>query len=165
MHLSTLFPEIRLKPYIEVRGCDSVSSRFVCALPAMWKGLLYDADATAAAWELVAGLEFAERLALWQECREQAMASPRVRALSVRLLAIAREGLERQDVRDSKGRTEARFLDGLEALVQSGRSPADLAREALGPKPGRDAAARRAFARHFHFAGAGAGEPSADPDA
>ena len=165
MHLSTLFPEIRLKPYIEVRGCDSVSSRFVCALPAMWKGLLYDADATAAAWELVAGLEFAERLALWQECREQAMASPRVRALSVRLLAIAREGLDRQDVRDSKGRTEARFLDGLEALVQSGRSPADLAREALGPKPGRDAAARRAFARHFHFAGAGAGEPSADPDA
>jgi glutamate--cysteine ligase len=55
LHLSTLFPEIRLKPYLEVRGCDSVSSQFLCAMPALWKGILYDEEATAAAWELVAG--------------------------------------------------------------------------------------------------------------
>jgi glutamate--cysteine ligase len=165
LHLSTLFPEIRLKPYLEVRGCDSVSSKFLCALPALWKGILYDEDATQAAWELVADLDFPARQALWHECREHAMRSPRVQQLCARLLAIARTGLDRQDVRDSKGRTEARFLDGLEALVQSGKSPADLAREALGKSPGRGAAARLAFARHFHFAGAGLDEVTADPDA
>lgn len=165
MHLSTLFPEIRLKPYLEVRGCDSVGSRLVCALPALWKGILYDDDATAAAWELVADLDFAARQDLWLECRQHAMRSERVQRLCARLVAIAREGLDRQDVRDSKGRTEARFLDGLEELVQSGRSAADLAREALGARPGRDAAARRAFVRHFHFAGAGLEESAADPDA
>ncbi len=165
LHLSTLFPEIRLKPYLEVRGCDSVSSKFLCALPALWKGVLYDADATEAAWELVATLDFPARQALWHECREHAMRSPRVAQLCTKLLAIARAGLERQDVRDSKGRTEARFLDGLEALVHAGKSPADLAREALGPSPGRGAAARLAFARHFHFAGAGLDVVTADPDA
>lgn len=165
LHLSTLFPEIRLKPYLEVRGCDSVSSQFLCAMPALWKGILYDEEATAAAWELVADLEFAERQALWLECRQHAMRSTRVHALSVKLIAIARAGLDRQDVRDSKGRTEARFLDAIEALVAAGRSPADLAREALGAAPGRDAAARRAFMRHFHFAGAGLATETADPDA
>jgi len=93
------------------------------------------------------------------------MRSTRVHALSVKLIAIARAGLDRQDVRDSKGRTEARFLDAIEALVAAGRSPADLAREALGAAPGRDAAARRAFMRHFHFAGAGLATETADPDA
>ncbi len=165
MHLSTLFPEIRLKPYIEVRGSDSVSSRFLCALPALWKGVLYDEDAGRAAWDLVRGLEFSERQVLWAECREQGMRSPRVLRLSRELLAIARKGLERQDVRDSKGRTEARFLDAIEEVVGSGRSPADLAREALGAAPGRGTAARRAFVRHFHFAGAGLEETTADPDA
>lgn len=165
MHLSTLFPEIRLKPYIEVRGSDSVGSRFVCALPALWKGVLYDADAGLAAWDLVRDLDFPARQELWTECREQGMRSPRVLRLSRELLAIARKGLERQDVRDSKGRTEARFLDAIEEVVGSGRSPADLAREALGAAPGRDAAARRAFVRQFHFAGAGLEADSADPDA
>jgi glutamate--cysteine ligase len=165
MHLSTLFPEIRLKPYIEVRGCDSVGSKFVCALPALWKGLLYDSDAGRAAWDLVRALDFPARQALWAECREQGMRSPRVAALSRELIAVARVGLDRQNVRDSKGRTEARFLDAIEDVVASGRSPADLAREALGQAPGRDAAARRAFARHFHFAGAGLEATAADPDA
>ena len=134
-------------------------------MPALWKGILYDEQATQAAWALVEGLEFAERQALWLECRQHAMRSSRVHRLSMQLIAIAREGLDRQDVRDSKGRTEARFLDGIEALVASGRSPADLAREALGATPGRGAAARRAFARHFHFAGAGLETETADPDA
>jgi glutamate--cysteine ligase len=165
LHLSTLFPEIRLKPYLEVRGSDSVGSRYVCALPALWKGVLYDADAGQAAWELVRELEFGERLALWAECREAGMRSPRVHRLSKALIAIARQGLDRQDVRDSKGRTEARFLDAIEEVVASGKSPADLARAALGANPGRDAPARRAFVRHFHFAGAGLEDDAADPDA
>lgn len=165
LHLSTLFPEIRLKPYLEVRGCDSVGSRFVCALPALWKGILYDADAGQAAWDLVKDLEMPERVALWAECRNAGMRSPRVLRLSRALIAIARRGLDRQDIRDSKGRTEARFLDAIEEVVGSGRSPADLARDKLGATPGTDAAARSAFVRHFHFAGAGLAETTADPDA
>ncbi len=165
LHLSTLFPEIRLKPYLEVRGCDSVGSRYLCALPALWRGILYDAEATAAAWDLVANLDFSARLDLWHECRTAALRSPRVQSLCVRLLAIARAGLDRLNVRDSHGRTEARFLDHLEALAQSGRAPADLAREALGPAPGCDPDALRGFVRQFHFAGVGAeGAALADPD-
>lgn len=155
LHLSTVFPEARLKPFLEVRGADAVGSRFVCALPAMWKGVLYDADAGEAAWELVADLDVGERQALWDECRERSVQSPRVQALCVRLLEIARGGLDRLDVRDSKGRTEARFLDSIEALIRSGRSPADEAREALGAEPGRGREGRVGVVRTFHFAGAG----------
>ena len=68
-------------------------------------------------------------------------------------------------MRDSKGRTEARFLDAIEEVVGAGKSPADLARDSLGPAPGRDTAARRAFVRQFHFAGAGLEATTADPDA
>lgn len=155
LHLSTLFPEIRIKPYLEVRGSDCVGQRHVCALPALWKGLLYDDDAGAAAWELVRDLSFAERVELWTECRRDALRSPRVQALCTELVRIARAGLERQNVRDSRGRTEAFFLDSLEELVRDGKSPADLARAALGPKPGTSAEARRRFVKAFHFAGAG----------
>lgn len=167
LHLSTVFPEIRLKPFLEVRGCDSVGSRFVCALPALWKGLLYDDDAGAAAWELVADLDFGEREALWEECRRHAMRSPRVQRLSARLLQIAREALDRMDNRDSRGRTEARFLDGIQALVEAGESPAERARRAVGEAAGADPRGRWAFLRAFHFAGAGisAGEDEPAPDA
>jgi glutamate--cysteine ligase len=154
LHLSTLFPEIRLKPYLEVRGCDSVQHRYVCALPALWKGILYDDAATAAAWELVAGLDFGERNALWLECRKAGLASPRVQSLCRRLLAIARDSLERFAVRDAKGRTEAYFLDPLDELAAAGQCPADRARQTLGQAPGRSPEARREFVRAFHFAGA-----------
>ncbi|MCB9706122.1 MAG: glutamate--cysteine ligase [Myxococcales bacterium] len=165
LHLSTLFPEIRLKPYIEVRGADSVGSAFVCALPALWKGVLYDEGAGEAAWELVADLDFGEREALWEECRKDGIRSPRVHALAVRLLAIAREGLDRQDRRDRQGRSESRFLDRLEALIGEGKSPAELAREVVGDALGRDARARCAYVRAFHFAGPSPEAPAPEPDA
>jgi glutamate--cysteine ligase len=155
LHLSTVFPEARLKPFIEVRGADAVGSRYLCALPAMWKGILYDEDAGAAAWELVAELDDGQRLALWDECRRHSVRSPRVHQLCVRLLASARAGLDRLDQRDARGRSEARFLDAIEALIQSGRCPADEAIEAIGAAAGRDSAGRLAFTRAFHFAGAG----------
>ncbi len=163
-HLSTLFPEVRLKPYIEVRGGDSVGSSFICALPALWKGLLYDDDAGAAAWELVQDLNFGARDELWEECRRDAIRSPRVQRLARRLIAIAREGLDRLDVRDDQGRSESRFLDRIEALVDAGKSPADVARELVGDRLNRDKTTLSAFIQAFHFAGpspAGASEPPA----
>ncbi|HGG57074.1 MAG TPA: glutamate--cysteine ligase, partial [Nannocystis exedens] len=152
-HLSTLFPEVRLKPYIEVRGGDSVGSSFVCALPALWKGLLYDDDAGEAAWQLVHNLNLRDRNELWEECRRDAIRSPRVQELARRLLAIAREGLDRLDVRDDQGRSESRFLDRIETLVDGGKSPADVARESVGACLGRDKRALYAFIQAFHFAG------------
>ncbi|MEZ4448467.1 MAG: glutamate-cysteine ligase family protein [Nannocystaceae bacterium] len=163
LHLSTVFPEIRLKPFLEVRGSDSVGSRFVCALPALWKGVLYDDDAGAAAWELVQDLDFGERQALWEESRRLATRSPRVQRLCARLVQIAREGLDRMDKRDSKGRGESRFLDGLQELVEAGACPADRAREAVGDAAGTDDRGRWAFLRAFHFAGAGVAEEDDEP--
>ena len=164
-HLSTLFPEVRLKPYIEVRGGDSVGSAFVCALPALWKGILYDDDAGAAAWELVADQDLRGLDELWEICRRDALRSPRVLDLARRLLTIARAGLDRLDVRDNQGRVESRFLDRIQSLVEAGKTPADLAREFVGERLGRDKEARCAFVQAFHFAGPGARPGDTEPDA
>lgn len=166
LHLSTVFPEVRLKPFIEVRSADSVSSAFVCALPALWKGLLYDAGATEEAWSLVADLSLDEREALWREAGHQGLRSARIANIATQLLRISRTMLDGADVRDNQGRTESRFLDPLQALVETGRCPGDLAADQmatrLGKDPGRDAEARRAFLTAFHFAGAGGPDDTAN---
>lgn len=153
LHASTVFPEVRLKPYIEVRGADSVALGHVCSLPAFCKGLMEDDDAVAASWELLAPFSYAERLELWEEARRDGLTSKRVRELTRGLYRIARETLDRIAVRGTCGRTEARFLDPLDEFISTGRTPADIALESLGASPGRDDQARRAFVRHFHFAG------------
>jgi glutamate--cysteine ligase len=154
LHASTVFPEVRLKPYIEIRGADSVPAQLSCALPALGKGILYDADAADAAWALVAELDFDARNELWSEARRVGFASDRVWTASRRLVRIAREGLARLDERDATGRDETHFLDDLEALVEQRKSPGDLVREQLGDAPGRERDGRLAFARAYHYAGA-----------
>jgi glutamate--cysteine ligase len=155
VHLSTVFPEVRLKPYLELRSADAVGSRHVCALPALAKGLLYDEDAGGQAWERLAGFSYEERRGLWQDAIDHGLRAPRLRELARVLLDLARAALDRWDIRDSKGRTEARFIDRLEELVAQGRSPGHQVLDALGDAPGRDAAGRRALVRAFHFAGVG----------
>jgi glutamate--cysteine ligase len=152
-HLSTLFPEVRLKPHLEFRSADAVGSKFVCALPALLKGLLYDEDATAEAWEIFAEMDYDARMKRWHEATRVGLHAEPIRERAVALVRIARTALDRMDVRDARGRTEARFLDPLEPLVERGLSPADEAIAALGPSPGRDAGAQHAFADQFLFAG------------
>jgi glutamate--cysteine ligase len=154
LHLSTVFPEVRLKPFVEVRGADSVGSRWVCALPALLKGVMYDDEARSDAYALVADLDFGARVELWREARVQALRSPRIRDACEKLLAIARRALDRLDDRDKKGRTEARFLDPLDEIVRRGESPADVALAAVGDRAGRDRTGRLAFVEAFRFAGA-----------
>ena len=84
LHLTTLFPEVRLKRYIEVRGADAVPPGLICALPALWKGLLYDDQSLAAAGALLGDLtpderDFAEPRAqkYWHEAQERWNASSR----------------------------------------------------------------------------------------
>ncbi len=153
LHLSTLFPEVRLKPYIEFRSADAVPSRFVCALPALLKGILYDDDALQEAWALVADLEFDARIDLWHEAARHGLRSDRIRAKATQLCAIARAALDRFDVRDGKHRTEARFLDPIDDLLARGRSPADDVLDALGSSDGATPEGQRAVVRAGYFAG------------
>jgi glutamate--cysteine ligase len=154
LHLSTLFPEVRLKPFVEVRGGDAVAPAMVCAMPAVWKGLLYDIDAGNEAWELVSQWSHAERLELWKEARTQALHSDRVWTLSKKLVHLAREGLERIRAATPGAGDETHFLEPLEKLVMARTTLADLALSAVGDHAGRGAAGRTALVEHFRVAGA-----------
>ncbi len=128
LHLSTLFPEVRLKQYLEVRSADAGPLAYVRALPAIWWGVFYSDAARRAAWDLVKHLTLEEREALRQEVPRLGLATrvpgphrPYVLGeLCAEMLRIAREGL-----RDLKCAATEALLDPLEAAVKDGRSPAD----------------------------------------
>ena len=124
LHLSTLFPEVRLKQYLEMRGADAGPIDNVLALPAIYRGLLYDAEARAAAWQLVAGWTFEERQALRREV-PQAGLRTKVRGEAIagrclELVAIAKEGLRRLAAEE-----DLALLDPIERIAETGRTAAD----------------------------------------
>ena len=127
-HLSTLFPEVRLKTVLEVRGADAVGVDLTGALAALWRGLLYDAGALDAALSLVPALRFEEHLELAAAARRQGLAGRVGRrdigALAREMVQLARRGLERLDPQD------APLLEPLEEVAASGRSPAHRVLEA-----------------------------------
>ena len=124
LHLSTLFPEVRLKTFVEVRQADASSREMIRALPALWRGVLYDAEARRAAWALVADWSLDERMRVWRETPKVGLhgtAHGRPMRESCReLVAIARAGLERQDAGG-----EAALLAPLERIAATGRTLAD----------------------------------------
>ena len=128
-HLGTLFPEVRLKRYLEMRGADAGPTSKLAALSAFWVGLLYDTDALEAAWDLVKDWKESERQALRDAVPRQALATPfrneTVRDIALRALAISRKGLHARNVEDWEGRNETHFLDGLDDMVESGMTAAD----------------------------------------
>lgn len=141
-HLTTLFPEVRLKNVIEVRGADAADTELNAALPAFWKGILYDEEACAAATALTAQLSFEERLELQREVARHGL-SARCRLGSVLDLArelyrIAAAGLARQDLRNASGEDERVLLAPVEEILESGRSPADRWRERWNGDLARD---------------------------
>jgi glutamate--cysteine ligase len=128
-HLTTLFPEARLKTYIEVRAPDSQPTELVLGTPALMKGLLYDTDCLEAAWDVVSRWNFDERQELGEAAARDALGA-RVGRHSLadyarEIVAIAREGLVRQGRVDSSGRDETIYIDRLADEVAQGRSPAD----------------------------------------
>ena len=128
-HLTTIFPEVRLKKYLEMRGADSGPWRRLCALPALWVGLLYHQPALDAAWDLVKDWTAEERQALRDAVPKQALAAT-IRGRSVRdvardVLTLARGGLEARGRQGCKGKTEAAFLDPLDETVASGKTAAE----------------------------------------
>jgi glutamate--cysteine ligase len=128
-HLTTAFPEVRLKRFLEMRGADSGPWQRLCALPALWVGLLYDQQALDAAWDLCRGWTPVEREQLHAEVPRAALRArfrgSTVQDLAKEVLAIARAGLQRRAVLDKKGRDESRFLDILDEIAAGGRCPAE----------------------------------------
>jgi glutamate--cysteine ligase len=135
-HLNTLFPEVRLKRTIEVRGGDSLPANLVCALPALWTGLLYDQRALDEADELSASFTAAELEAVRPAIVERAlMATFRgapLADLAQKLITIASEGLARRARLNKNGKDERVHLAKLVALVEKGWCPADALVEGLG---------------------------------
>jgi glutamate--cysteine ligase len=128
-HLTTAFPEVRLKRYLEMRGADGGPWARLCALPALWTGLLYDSDALDAAWDLVKDWTAEEREALRRDVPRLGLkASLRGRAvgdMAIQVLGWARAGLVRRGRLNAAGRDESLYLDVLTAIAESGRTPAE----------------------------------------
>ncbi|MCA0433354.1 MAG: glutamate--cysteine ligase [Proteobacteria bacterium] len=128
-HLTTIFPEVRLKRYMEMRGADSGPWRRLCALPAFWAGLLYDQTSLDAAWDLVKGWSAEERQVLRDAVPREGLRAM-IRGRTVRdvagdVLKLARAGLEARDRHGCKGKTETQFLEVLDETVSSGKTAAD----------------------------------------
>src|SRR5438128_8514453 len=133
LHLTTLFPEVRLKGYIEVRSADSQPPERMLALPALVKGVFYTQDCLEAAWDLVKRWSFEERVALWGDVHREALLAHfkgvKVIELARELYAIAEEGLRRQQELDRTGRDERVYLERMGEQLAMGRSPARVIAE------------------------------------
>ena len=129
-HLTTAFPEVRLKRYLEMRGADGGPWRRLCALPALWVGLLYHRPALHAAWEMVKGWSAEERETLRRDVPRLGLATPfrdrTVRDVALDVLEIARSGLAGRARLDGFGETEEHFLGILMDIAESGQTPADV---------------------------------------
>ena len=129
-HLSTAFPEVRMKSYLEMRGADGGRWDRICALPALWVGLLYDADALSAAWDLCKHWTPADHDRLRAEVPRLALqaASPNggtLQDLAKQVLAVADAGLARRARLNGAGDTEQGFLGPLHEIAASGLTNAD----------------------------------------
>ena len=128
-HVSTIFPEVRLKRYLEMRGSDGGPWRVLPSLPAFWCGILYDEDCLSATWDLAKGWTAEERQKLRDDVpRLGFRATIRDRDvlnIAIELLRIARKGLERRKRLDPNGRDETRYLRPLEEIVARGITPAE----------------------------------------
>jgi glutamate--cysteine ligase len=128
-HVSTIFPEVRLKRYLEMRGADGGPWRRLPALPAYWAGILYDEDALDAAWDLVKGWSAEERQRLRDEVPKLGFASViagrAVLDLARSTIALAEQGLARRRRLDAAGEDERRYLQPIQEYVRRGITPAD----------------------------------------
>jgi glutamate--cysteine ligase len=128
-HLSTAFPEVRLKSFLEMRGADGGPWSRICALPALWVGLLYDQGALDAAWDLVKDWDMESRETLRASVPRLGLDAPifgggTLRDIAGEVLDIARSGLAARNRLDSGGVNETGFLEPLAEIVRTGKVPA-----------------------------------------
>jgi glutamate--cysteine ligase len=130
LHLNTLFPEVRLKHTIEVRGCDSQATRFAAAIPALFTGIFYDPTALGEAEKIAQAFSFDEMQALRVEIATQGLGAryrgKPIADIAQALVGIAKGGLARRARKSPEGHDETIHLAALESLVAKGQCPADL---------------------------------------
>ena len=128
-HMTTAFPEVRVKTFLEMRGADGGPWKSLCGLPAFWVGLLYDRSALDAAWDLVRDWSAEEREALRLNVARDGFQAPfrgaTVSELALRVLEIAQAGLSARRALDKAGNDETGFLQALQDRAAAGKSPAD----------------------------------------
>ena len=130
-HLSTAFPEVRLKTFLEMRGADGGPWGRICALPALWVGLLYDQGALDAAWDVVKHWTMDEREALRSSVPKLGLDAPiaggrTLRDIAGEMVDIASAGLTARARLDASGSNETGFLDPLRDIVSTGKVPAEV---------------------------------------
>ena len=128
LHLTTLFPEVRIKKYLELRCIDNQPFELMLAVPALCKGIFYENDALWAAWDLVKKWSWEERGMAYVAAHRQALGA-RVHGITLldfakELLSIAWEGLERHNQRNEAGENETVYLERLREELQQGQCPA-----------------------------------------
>ena len=128
-HLSTAFPEVRLKSFLEMRGSDGGPWNRICALPALWVGLLYDQGALDAAWDLVKHWTIEDHQRIRDAVPKLGLATPMpdgrtMNDLAKEVLDIATGGLNARGQINSMGDNESGFLNPLRQIVDCGKSPA-----------------------------------------
>ena len=128
-HMTTAFPEVRLKKFLEMRGADGGPWNRLCALPAFWTGLLYDGTALDAAWDLVKDFSMEERETLRNAVPRTALKTPfrnaTVRELTLDALKIAGHGLRRRARLNARGVDEAMYIEPLVEIAQANQTPAE----------------------------------------
>jgi glutamate--cysteine ligase len=128
-HVSTIFPEVRLKRYLEMRGSDGGPWRRLPSLTAYWMGLFYDDDALNGAWEMVKDWSADERQKLRDDVPQRGfkaeIRNTNIYTLAQETLRLSRRGLEKRARLDRNGRDETRFLRPLEEIVARGITPAE----------------------------------------
>tara|TARA_R110002096_G_scaffold76069_13_gene179772 strand:+ start:4865 stop:6292 length:1428 start_codon:yes stop_codon:yes gene_type:complete len=128
-HMSTLFPEVRLKKFLEMRGADGGTGNRICALPALWTGLLYDQTSLDAAWDMVKNWTAEEHAYLRDNVPAQALHTPfrggTVLDLAQQMVALSSDGLKRRAQINSTGEDERIFLNPLLTILDRGQTVAE----------------------------------------
>ena len=128
-HISTIFPEVRLKTFLEMRGADGGPWNRLCGLSAFWVGLLYDSEARTAAWDLVKDWTDEERQTLRDEVPKTALKTPfrnqTVGDIASEVLCMSHRGLKNRKRLDNVGMDESHFLQPIFQTAESGLTPAE----------------------------------------
>ena len=129
-HLSTIFPEVRLKQFLEMRGSDGGPWSHLCAFSAFWTGLLYCSESLDACWDLVKSWSDAERESMRQGVRTLGLRTPvpggrTMRDLALGVLDISRAGLKRRANLSVSGDDETGYLSELDEIARTGLTPAE----------------------------------------
>lgn len=128
-HLSTIFPEVRLKTFLEMRGSDTGPWGELCAFPAFWVGLLYDQTSLDAAWDLVKDWTAEERDQMRRDVPRLGLQTPfrngTLQDIAIQALKISRAGLNARNLLNAHGENETVFLQELDEFARTGKTNAD----------------------------------------